>query len=52
MELKEFIKKLKKIEKKNGNLIEVKMADYIPVKKIIISSDIQDKKCVVITDQK
>ncbi len=52
MKLKEFIKKLKNIEKENGNLIEVKMADFIPVIEPIVISDIQNKKCVIITDQK
>jgi hypothetical protein len=52
MKLKIFIKKLEKIAKKHGNFVEVKMADEIPVVEPVILKDFQNKKIVVITDQK
>ncbi|MCL5017306.1 MAG: hypothetical protein M1155_01405 [Patescibacteria group bacterium] len=52
MKLKEFIKKLEKIAKQHGDSIEVEMADEIPVVEPIILKDFQNKKIVVITDQK
>jgi chitinase len=52
MKLKDFIKQLKDIEKKNGNSMQVKMADDIPVVEPKIILNEQKRKCVIITDQK
>ena len=51
MKLKIFIEKLKKIEKEQGENLEVIMADNIPVIEPIFSDKYCGKK-VVITDQK
>ena len=52
MKLKDFIEQLKNIEKENGNLMEVKMADCMPVVGPFIRLDERGEKCVIITDQK
>jgi hypothetical protein len=52
MRLKDFIKNLKDIDKRNGNNLQVRMADYLPVVKAVESIDIKGKKCIIITDQK
>lgn len=52
MKLKNFIKQLKNIDKKNGNSMEVIMADGIPVVEPVLSLDRYGKTSVVITDQK
>ena len=44
MKLKEFIKKLKKIERKHGNDLEVIMADNIPVVNPVFSDKYPGKK--------
>ncbi|MFA6171628.1 MAG: hypothetical protein WCW77_03155 [Patescibacteria group bacterium] len=51
MKLKDFIKKLKTIEKTQGGNCEVIMADNIPVVSPIFSESYQSKKKVVITDR-
>lgn len=52
MKLKEFIKKLRSIEKKYGEDLEVVMADYIPVVSPVFSDKYYAEKKVVITDEK
>ena len=52
MKLKEFIKRLKEIEKNQGSNIEVIMADNIPVVEPVFFDDFVNRKVVVITDQK
>jgi chitinase len=51
MKLRKFIKKLKEIEKKHGENLEVVMADNIPVVGPIFSDKYLGEK-VVITDEK
>jgi len=51
MKLKKFIEKLKEIELKQGENLEVIMADDIPVIEPVFSDEYYGKK-VVITDQK
>lgn len=51
MKLKEFIEKLKKIEKEQGEDLEVIMADNIPVVEPVFSDKYYGKK-VVITDER
>jgi len=51
MKLKNFIAKLNKISRERGDDLEVIMADNIPVVSPVFSTDYQNKKVVVITDQ-
>lgn len=50
MKLKEFIRKLKKIESERGGDIEVVMADFISVVSPVFMNSSRGKK-VIITDQ-
>ena len=52
MKLREFIRKLGKIEKEQGESLEVVMADGIPVVDPVFLEDFISKQVVVITDQK
>jgi hypothetical protein len=52
MKLKDFIEQLNYIEKENGDSLEVRMADNIPVVEPVIRPDGRGKRCVIITDQK
>jgi hypothetical protein len=52
MKLKEFIKKLEKIDERIGESIDVVMADGISVVNPVYLNNFLNKKVVVITDQK
>lgn len=51
MKLKDFIEKLEKIRKENGDDIKVIMADNISIISPIFTKDYPDGKNVVITDK-
>ena len=52
MKLREFLKKLKRIEKERGGHIKVVMADGIPIVDPVYLESFIDQQAVVITDQK
>ena len=52
MQLKDFIRKLKKLSKKYGDDIEVIMADDTPVIDPVFSKNYPYGKKIVITDEK
>jgi hypothetical protein len=52
MKLRSLIKKLKDIESQNDDNLQVRMADYMPVVKVVVSSNIKGEKCIIVTDRK
>ena len=52
MKLDKFIKKLQEIKRREGDNIEVVMADNIPVVSPVFFENFVDRKVVVITDEK
>lgn len=52
MKLNKFIQKLIEIKEKEGDNMEVVMADNIPVVEPVLFKNILDEKVIVITDQK
>jgi len=52
MKLDKFIKKLQEIKNREGNNVEVIMADNIPVVAPVFIKNFVNKKVVIITDEK
>jgi len=52
MKLDKFIKKLQKIKNKEGNNVDIIMADNIPIVSPVFLKNFVDRKVIIITDKK